>query len=120
MKKAVLFNLWGVVVTPHLDQSFQKYEETTGISRYVTIICLFYVIQLFFIIYMYIVLVCDYYLFVLFICLFYVIHLFFIIYMYVYMYQYMYMYVYMCVYIYVFVYIYIKKLPKILLCRYNV
>ncbi len=39
MKKAVLFNLWGVVVTPHLDQTFQKFEETIGLSRYVTIIC---------------------------------------------------------------------------------
>ncbi len=39
MKKAVLFNFWGVVVTPHLDQTFQKFEETTGLSRYVTIIC---------------------------------------------------------------------------------
>uniref|UniRef100_A0A8C1WVI8 Epoxide hydrolase 2, cytoplasmic n=1 Tax=Cyprinus carpio TaxID=7962 RepID=A0A8C1WVI8_CYPCA len=39
MKKAVLFSLWGVVVTPHVAQTFQKFEETTGISRYVTIIC---------------------------------------------------------------------------------
>ncbi len=41
MKKAVLFSLWGGVVTPHLAQTFQKFEETTGISRYVIIICLF-------------------------------------------------------------------------------
>uniref|UniRef100_A0A672TE19 Bifunctional epoxide hydrolase 2-like n=1 Tax=Sinocyclocheilus grahami TaxID=75366 RepID=A0A672TE19_SINGR len=33
MKKAVLFSLWGAVVTPHLAQTFQKFEETTGISR---------------------------------------------------------------------------------------
>ncbi|XP_056111944.1 bifunctional epoxide hydrolase 2 [Rhinichthys klamathensis goyatoka] len=33
MKKAVLFSLWGGVVTPHLAQSFQKFEETTGVSR---------------------------------------------------------------------------------------
>uniref|UniRef100_A0A8C1M291 Epoxide hydrolase 2, cytoplasmic n=1 Tax=Cyprinus carpio TaxID=7962 RepID=A0A8C1M291_CYPCA len=33
MKKAVLFSLWGVVVTPHVAQTFQKFEETTGISR---------------------------------------------------------------------------------------
>lgn len=33
MKKAVLFSLWGGVVTPHLAQTFQKFEETTGISR---------------------------------------------------------------------------------------
>lgn len=33
MKKAVLFNLWGGVVTPHLAQMFQKFEETTGFSR---------------------------------------------------------------------------------------
>ncbi|KAI2654103.1 Bifunctional epoxide hydrolase 2 [Labeo rohita] len=33
MKKAVLFSLWGGVVTPHLTQAFQKFEETTGISR---------------------------------------------------------------------------------------
>uniref|UniRef100_A0A8C1M296 Epoxide hydrolase 2, cytoplasmic n=1 Tax=Cyprinus carpio TaxID=7962 RepID=A0A8C1M296_CYPCA len=32
MKKAVLFSLWGVVVTPHVAQTFQKFEETTGIS----------------------------------------------------------------------------------------
>uniref|UniRef100_A0A673L252 Bifunctional epoxide hydrolase 2-like n=1 Tax=Sinocyclocheilus rhinocerous TaxID=307959 RepID=A0A673L252_9TELE len=28
MKKAVLFSLWGGVVTPHLTQTFQKFEET--------------------------------------------------------------------------------------------
>uniref|UniRef100_A0A673KWU3 Bifunctional epoxide hydrolase 2-like n=1 Tax=Sinocyclocheilus rhinocerous TaxID=307959 RepID=A0A673KWU3_9TELE len=33
MKKAVLFSLWGGVVTPHLTQTFQKFEETAGISR---------------------------------------------------------------------------------------
>ncbi|XP_073683744.1 bifunctional epoxide hydrolase 2 [Garra rufa] len=33
MKKAVLFSLWGGVVTPHLAQTFQKFEESTGISR---------------------------------------------------------------------------------------
>ncbi|KTG03771.1 hypothetical protein cypCar_00032718 [Cyprinus carpio] len=33
MKKAVLFSLWGGVVTPHLTQTFQEFEETAGISR---------------------------------------------------------------------------------------
>ncbi|XP_052436621.1 bifunctional epoxide hydrolase 2 [Carassius gibelio] len=33
MKKAVLFSLWGVAVTPSLAQILQKFEETTGISR---------------------------------------------------------------------------------------
>uniref|UniRef100_A0A9J7YVY9 Epoxide hydrolase 2, cytoplasmic n=1 Tax=Cyprinus carpio carpio TaxID=630221 RepID=A0A9J7YVY9_CYPCA len=28
MKKAVLFSLWGGVVTPHLTQTFQEFEET--------------------------------------------------------------------------------------------
>jgi len=35
MKKAVLFSLWGGVLTPHLAQTFEKFEETTGVSRYV-------------------------------------------------------------------------------------
>ncbi|XP_051579081.1 bifunctional epoxide hydrolase 2 [Myxocyprinus asiaticus] len=33
MKKAVLFSLWGGVVTPHLSKTFQKFEETHNIPR---------------------------------------------------------------------------------------
>lgn len=33
MKKAVLFSLWGGVVTPQTGQAFQRFEETTGISK---------------------------------------------------------------------------------------